>query len=106
MKTTQQINLSNDKSIIDFITKIVPHHLEDLNTNITEINGIKTKCINFHFEGSCTNNKGKQPTTTKNWLKKLKLTKLLPIQDRIIISHKSIPEMDSFNIFIDFVVQN
>ena len=104
MKKTQKINLSSDKSIIEFITKNVPHHLEEINTNITEINDVKTECINFHFESSCTNNKGKQPITTKDWLKKLKLTKLLPIQDRIIISHKSIPEVDSFNIFIDFIL--
>lgn len=104
MKTTKQINLSDDKSIIDFIIDTVPHHTRDLNIHSTEIIGVENKSINFHFESSCTNNKGKQPTTTKNWLKKLKLTKLLPIQDRIIISHKSIPEADSFNIFIDVML--
>ena len=105
MKTTKQINLSDDKSIIDFIIDTVPHHTRDLNTHTFRHFGVENKCINFHFESSCTNNKGKQPTTTKNWLKKLKLTKLLPIQDRIIISHKSIPEADSFNIFIDVCIQ-
>ena len=98
----KQINLSSKKSIINYISNSdSPYHIENLYPSNTEINGVKSKKWNFHFEGSYEDNKGKQPTTTKGWLKKLNLLQLLPIQDRLSIGCKSIPECDSFNVYVE-----